>query len=335
MFNNLRSRQNKRLFAVMLSVGTLADIILFIINFWAGIIALVFSLVMIFICIYYINRRENELAKLNNYLVSLRHGIVFDIRKYDEGELSILQSEIFKSTNDLREKAENLTNDKVFLSDTLSDISHQLRTPLTAMELSLSLLQSEKTDENKRRELIKELDMLTQRIERLINMLLKLSRLDSGTVTMKKQKIPMKKLIDESLKPFLIPVELRLLELEVFCDSNLEVVCDLQWSAEAIGNIIKNCIEHTPEGGKISVVCSENMIYNEIKITDTGEGIDEDDQSHIFERFYKGKNSSPNSIGIGMAFAQTIMQKQNANIDVSSVLGEGTSFAIRFYKTVV
>ena len=233
----------------------------------------------------------------------------------------------------LREQSQKLREDKVFLADSIADISHQIRTPLTSMNITLSLLSEPDLSEERRQELIRELYGLLSGIDRLINMLLKISRLDAGAVQFKNESISMKELIQTAVKPLLVSLELKGQSFETAAEGEFQG--DVAWTSEAIGNIVKNCVEHTPEGGRIAVSATENTLYSEIVISDNGNGIDNEDLPNIFKRFYKGRSSGADSFGIGLALAKMIVTGQNGVIKAGNAAQGGAVFTVRFYKGVV
>lgn len=254
---------------------------------------------------------------------------------YSEGELSILQEAVKKLTLRLRYQADALSKDKAYLADSLADISHQLRTPLTSMNLLSALLSQPCLEDNKRMEYVQDLQRQLSRIDWLISSLLKISKLDAGTVNLNRSKVGIRELIEKASSPLEIPMDLKNQQLTVSMDGSESFTGDLAWSAEALGNILKNCMEHTPEGGRINVACSENALFTEIKVSDTGEGIAEEDLPHLFERFYKGKNASSESIGIGLALSRMIITSQNGTVKAENLKNGGSIFTIRFYKTTI
>lgn len=278
--------------------------------------------------------RYRRLQKLSRDLDALlAGGDPLPIRAYDEGELSILANQIQKMTLRLTESAEAVKADKVFLADALADISHQLRTPLTAMNLTAAMLRSPELATRKRIELTGELRNLLDRIDWLVETLLKISKLDAGTVKLAKERVCVRELISRASAPVAIPMELRDQSLAVCC-GNEQFTGDLVWSAEALGNILKNCMEHTPAGGRITVTAQETALYTQLEIQDTGPGFAPEDIPHLFERFYKGSNAAENSYGIGLALARTIIASQNGT--VQAVNGSvGAKFVIKFYKQVI
>ena len=230
----------------------------------------------------------------------------------------------------LREQQSQLLADKKYLADSIADISHQIRTPLTSINLLVSFLSEPDITEEKRQKTIRELYELLSRIDWLITTLLKISKLDAGTIQLKREEMTMTALIKQSVEPLLVPIELRGQELQV--EANGCFVGDANWTSEAIGNIVKNCMEHTSAGGKLCINATENTLYQEIVIEDTGCGIAPEDLPHIFERFYKGKNSGDKSFGVGLALARGIINTQNGTVKAENKKEGGAKFTIRFYK---
>lgn len=278
--------------------------------------------------------RYRKLRKLSNDLDKLLiSGVPLPIREYHEGELSILANHIQKLTLRLTESAEAINKEKVHLADSLADISHQLRTPLTSMNLTTSMLREANLTDERRMELTGELRILLTRTEWLVETLLKLSKLDAGTVKLIRQKISVRELIDRAAAPLAIPMDLRNQTLTIRCDEEM-LSCDLVWTAEALGNILKNCMEHTPEGGIVTVTASETALYTQIEVEDTGDGFAPKDIPHLFERFYKGSNASENSYGIGLALARTVITTQNGAVQAMNGKN-GAKFVLKFYKQVI
>lgn len=279
-------------------------------------------------------RRYKDIDKLNSYLVTvLSGGETVNILDQEEGELSLLKTNICKATTTLNYQKDLLAKDKVALANAIADISHQLKTPLTSMIVMNDLLKEE-DDKNKRAEFLKTQSNQLDRMNWLIQTLLKLSKIDSGTITMEPREVDAGDLIREVIRPFEIQMELMNIAYSQG-SLNMSLNCDRDWTIEAMQNIVKNCIEHMESGGRLSVSASDTHIYKEITIEDTGCGIADEDLPHIFERFYKGKNAGKNSVGIGLALAKTIITGQHGDIVVESTEGVGTRFSVRFYKTIV
>ncbi|WP_019678815.1 sensor histidine kinase [Ruminococcus flavefaciens] len=279
--------------------------------------------------------KYREIKKLSADIDKILHGEEnINLENYNEGDLGVLQSEVHKMTVRLREQRYKLTQDKIFLADLLADISHQIRTPLTSINILVSMLADPDMTYEKREQTIHKLYGLLSRIDWLITTLLKMSKLDAGTVRFHREDVTMKELLEKACMPVRVPIELHGQELILVSDG--EFSCDIAWSCEAIGNIIKNCMEHTPDGGTITVSGSCNPLYSEIIITDSGSGISEEDLPHIFERFYKGADSGEKSgFGIGLALARMIVTEQNGTVKAENGQNGGAVFTVRFYKGAV
>ena len=278
-------------------------------------------------------RRYRRIQELSTDINRILHeGIHISFDKYEEGELAILESEVQKMVVRLSEQQSQLLTDKKYLADSIADISHQIRTPLTSINLLVSFLSESDITEEKRQKTIRELYELLSRIDWLITTLLKISKLDAGTIQLKKEEVELKEIMKQSVEPLLVPIELRGQELKI--ETKGFFVGDVNWTSEAIGNIVKNCMEHTPTGGVLKIKSNENAIYQEIVIEDTGCGIAPEDLPHIFDRFYKGKNSSDKSFGVGLALARGIINAQNGTIKAENKKEGGAKFTIRFYRDV-
>ena len=279
-------------------------------------------------------RRIRRIRMLNDYLALICSG-QFDLNApdNDEGELSILRNNLYKVISLLRYSNDSLARDKTALADSLADISHQIKTPLTSMTVLLDLLEEE-TDPDKRTEYIRLLGSQLTHVNSLIRSLLRLSKLDAGTVEFAMDSVTIAAVAKKALEPLLILMDLKGVELknEIV---DFEFTGDASWTAEAVGNIIKNCVEHTPQGGSVTLSTDSTALYNELTITDTGCGIPEDELEHIFERFYRGSGGSAESVGIGLALAKTVLEREGGSISAESVVDEGTTFRLRFYNAVV
>ena len=330
---------NNKDFKVMTAVGTSITLILSVmgvifVGIKAGIIIMITGALILVINYIFTKRRYSEIEKLNSYLEKVLSGdYAPEILDQKEGELSILKSNIYKATTTLKYQKELLTEDKVRLANAIADISHQLKTPLTSMMVMNDLLQTE-DDQNKRNEFLKTQSDQLDRMNWLIQTLLKLSKIDAGTITMKKEEVTATSIVKEIVKPFEIQMELKGINYSSF-DSDMILSCDKNWTIEAIQNIVKNCIEHMGENDELKIEAEETNIYKQIIVSDTGCGIAKQDLPHIFERFYKGKNAGKDSIGIGLALAKTIISSQRGDILVESTEGVGTTFYIRFFKTII
>ena len=334
MIRLLKNKEVQRTLFLQILIAIVACAICFQIDYIAGSVATVLSVLLILI--YYISTylRYRKITDLAADVNNLLHGDnSISLENYSEGELGILHSEIYKMTIRLREQQQKLMNDKVYLADSIADISHQIRTPLTSINLLVQFLSEPNLTDERRQQLTHELYGLLSRIDWLITTLLKISKLDAGTVQFKQEKVSMATLISKSCAPLLVPIELRGQELVVKADGDFNG--DISWTCEAIGNIVKNCMEHTPEGGKIEIETSDNALYTEILIKDNGTGIAKEDMPHIFERFYKGKDSDDKSFGVGLALSRMIITSQNGTVKAENRKPSGAMFSIRFYKGTV
>lgn len=253
------------------------------------------------------------------------------IDENSEDELSLLDNQIYRTTVKFREQAENSRKDKENLQKSLSDISHQLKTPLTSIIVMVeNILDDDDMPLEIRREFLNDIKHNTNTISFLVQSLLKLSKLDAEALKFRYEQVEVKSIVDECIKNTAVMAEILGVRLETDCN-DIILNCDRKWLCEAITNIIKNCIEHS-HNGNIKITADQNKLYTKISIKDNGSGITKEDLPHIFERFYKGKNSSDDSVGIGLSLAKTIIEKQGGYISVSSELNKGSEFVIKFFN---
>lgn len=253
------------------------------------------------------------------------------IDENSEDELSLLDNQIYRTTVKFREQAENSNKDKENLQKSLSDISHQLKTPLTSIIVMVeNILDDDDMPLEIRREFLNDIKHNTNTISFLVQSLLKLSKLDAEAVKFRYEQVEVKSIVDQCIKNTAVMAEILGVRLETDCN-DIILDCDRKWLCEAVTNIIKNCIEHS-QNGNIKITADQNKLYTKISIKDNGSGITKEDLPHIFERFYKGKNSSDDSVGIGLSLAKTIIEKQGGYISVSSELNKGSEFVIKFFN---
>lgn len=331
----LRNKEVAKTLLFQILISAIAVAIAFVWETRFGVLTAALSAILLLTNTVSTYRRYKRIYNLSADIDRILHGddVKVSLSKYHEGELGVLQSEIHKMTSRLREQKQQLQDDKIYLADSIADISHQIRTPLTSINLLVQFLSEPNISDERRMKLTHELLGLLSRIDWLITTLLKISKLDAGTVQFKRETLPLDELIRKSTSPLLVPIELREQTLAVGAEGNF--TGDVSWTVEAISNIVKNCMEHTPDGGRIEIKASENALYTEIIISDNGTGIDKEDLPHIFERFYKGKNSDDKSFGIGLALARTIITSQNGTIKAENNADKGALFTIRFYKGTV
>lgn len=280
-------------------------------------------------------RRYRKLEQLSEDTDRLLHGErELNLGAYREGELSILANELEKLVYRLSEQTRRTQQEKVYLSDSLADISHQLRTPLTSLNLLLARLSGEE-DESERRRLIYEAGQLLDRTSWLVEALLKIARIDAGTAVFARERVEAGRLVREALKPFGIPMELRGQSVREDLEEGAGFQGDFAWSVECLGNIIKNCLEQAGEGGHLILRARETGLYTEFVVEDDGPGIDPEDLPHLFERFFKGKRGSSAGVGIGLSLSRMIAGAQNGTIRAENRTEGGARFILRFYKGVV
>lgn len=297
------------------------------------IIALLPFVITILLFIKYEKKKSKNIQDIINCIEKINHkNYELDIDEMSEDELSILKNEMYKTTIMLKESAENSLKDKLELKSSLSDISHQLKTPLTSILIILdNLLDNPDMDKNVREDFIRDIKREIININFLVQSLLKLSKLDTNTVSFIEKEVKVSNIVKESIKNVSLLSELKNIEIKLNIKEDSIIKCDEKWQIEAISNIIKNCVEHSYDNNSVIVSIMNNKVYTEIKIQDFGEGIDKKDINHIFDRFYKGKNSSHDSIGIGLALSKSIIEKSNGNIFVESS-EKGTIFTIKYFK---
>lgn len=299
-----------------------------------AVLCLALGIILIIIFTVVTKRRYKNLNDLNDYLSLVCKGIYdMNIDDNTEGELSILKNNLYKVITLLQSQNEYLKNDKLYLADSIADISHQLKTPLTSMMVMCELLENEENPD-KRQEFVSVINNQLSKMKWLITNILKISKLDADATEFKRDEVSISKVLDDSLKPFALTAELKNIVIQNGAN-DFVFNGDESWTVEAVSNIVKNCLEHTNDGGKITISSESTNLYNKLTISDNGCGIAEEDLPHIFERFYHGKNSSKDSVGIGLALAKTVFEKENASVTVESEHGRGSVFEIRFYKSVV
>lgn len=299
-----------------------------------AVLCLALGIILIIVFTFVTKRRYKNLNDLNDYLSLVCKGIYdMNIDDNTEGELSILKNNLYKVITLLQSQNEYLKNDKLYLADSIADISHQLKTPLTSMMVMCELLENEENPD-KRQEFVAVINNQLSKMKWLITNILKISKLDADATEFKREEVSISKVLDDSLKPFVLTAELKNVAIQNGAN-DFVFNGDESWTVEAVSNIVKNCLEHTNDGGKIIIASDSTNLYNKLTISDNGCGIAKEDLPHIFERFYHGKNSSKDSVGIGLALAKTVFEKENASVSVESEQGRGSVFEIRFYKSVV
>jgi len=304
--------------------------VIFKLSIWFIVVSLLF---LLFSTLLFTKTRYDQIRKLSEYLSRINQNLdLLDLRDNREGELSILKNEIAKVMGMLKQQATQSQADKQALSKALSDISHQLKTPLTSLFVLADVLDHPNLDEPSRQHFINELIGQLQRMEWLVSSLLKMARLDAKSVEFKQETVmlvPLLKRINSTLSFLLDQHEQT---IQISSSDEVSIIGDESWLFEAFTNLLKNAIEHSPNQSKIDITILKTALYVQIDIIDHGEGISTNDLPHIFERFYRGSNASDNSVGIGLALSREIIKVHNGDIEAISKTNEGTTFRIKFYQ---
>ena len=289
--------------------------------------------ILLIIYIRYNYKKEKDIKDIIKCIEQInKKNYEIQIDSISEDELSILKNEIYKTTIMLKEAAENSSKDKLNLKKSLEDISHQLKTPLTSILVMLdNIIEDSNMEEKIRNDFIVDIKRNVLNINFLVQSLLKLSKFDANTVHFVKQENDLKTIVEESIKNVSTLCDLRNINIKLNIKENSKIICDDKWQIEALTNIIKNAIEHSKNNSNIIINIKNNNVYSMIEVIDFGEGIAKKDIKHIFERFYKCKNTKTDSIGIGLALAKTIIEEDKGTISVESNKLE-TKFIIKYYK---
>lgn len=328
----LRNKEFRQFVILFLLIAAFAVLLGFGINISAGVLVIASAAAFGTAFFIFTKARYRSIANLSDQIDLLLHNADhLNIDESEEGELSILQNEINKMMLRIREQNDALKKEKENLANSLADIAHQLRTPLTSANLILSLL-ANNPHENERKASVRETEELLVRMDWLIASLLKLSRLDAGIVVFQSEQIDVNKLISTSLRPFLIPMELHDIDPQINAPKGLFIQGDLSWLSEAIQNIIKNCIECVGENGKIEIDCRNTPLFTEIAIHDSGGGFEKEDLHCLFDRYYRGKNTNATGYGIGLSLCKMIVTRQGGTITAKNHPQGGAIFSIRFPK---
>lgn len=297
-------------------------------------LVIIFGTVSLGIYLIYIITQEKKIAEINEYIKQINNkNYILKIEENDNGELSKLRNELYKTTVLLKETAEISEKEKENLSTAIADISHQLKTPLTSIRIMLDNIQDDPDMEKEVREdFLREISKQIDWISSLVVALLKIAKFDAGTIKMENNEINAKNLIDNIVSNLAILMELKNIEIITNVDEKATFIADYKWQQEALTNILKNAIEHSKQNSRIYITVENTSLFLKIIIKDEGSGIDKEDLKHIFQRFYKTKNSSENSIGIGLPLAKAIIEQSNGYIKVETKYGEGTSFEVKYIK---
>lgn len=301
--------------------------------FYDGVFVFLLLVILIIVLNVFISKNNKSIKKLIYYVEEInKKNYKLDMISNNEGALSILQNEIYKTMVMLKESADNSLNDKVSIKNSLSDISHQLKTPLTSISIALdNIIDDPEMDENLRCEFIMDIKRDIININFLVYNILKLSQFDTNTVKLRRESISMNEVISESIKNVSMLADLKNVDIELECSSDIVIKGDKKWEIEALTNIIKNSIEHSPDNKSVIIKSYQTDVFTEVSIKDFGAGIEKKYIKKIFDRFYK-LNDNDNGFGIGLSLAKEIIESDNGRIKVKSEINEGTEFIIRYIK---
>ena len=291
--------------------GLVISALLIGVGFWQsitmGIVCLVGCGALLAIFCLYTRNQTREIRRLSDYLTTLANGTapLLVPANNQEGELSLLENNIYKTARKLQTQA-----------------------------VMTDLLLEEDLPAEKRLEFLKGISAQLEKMQWMITTLLKISKFDAGTAVLHKEPVELTAVVEQALAPFIIQAELRQMTLAVDCQQG-QFLGDRLWTVEAVQNIVKNCLEHMDNGGTLRLTGTQTALYCQLVIADDGCGIEKEDLPHIFERFYKGKNAGPDSVGIGLALSKSVLNRENATVEVQSTVGVGTTFTIRFYRNII
>ena len=291
------------------------------------------ALLLVVFCIY-TSKRKKKIDELDRYIQDVSNKMYeIGIDKESEDELNRLKDSLYKITVMLKEDSESKRKQNEAILELVSDISHQLKTPITSIQILLdNILENDDMDSDTRRKFTLEILRQVKGMNFLIFSLLKLSKLDACVVEFDNEKINVNAMIADVLADLDVLVELKCLDVHVDISDEISFDGDYSWNKEAVLNIVKNAVEYSAEGKNIFISAEENDLYTKIVIRDEGKGIDEKDLPHVFERFYKRNNSAEDSFGIGLALSKSIVEKQDGFISVDSKVGVGTVFTIKYFR---
>lgn len=299
--------------------------------------------------------RYRQIARLAAEIDEVLHsGRAVDFSNCREGDLAVLESELSKLVARLARANADLETEKRALADALADVSHQIRTPLTAASLVVGKLERA-DDAAARRRVCRELESHVDRVSWLVTTLLKIAKLDAGALSFDTAPTRVRTVVERAVAPLAATFDLHDVVLRIdVADESFEG--DARWTAEAVENVVKNCLEHTPAGGEVRVRASEDALAMRVVVEDSGPGIAPEDLPHVFERFYRGRRdaqvassaslspgdagdaSAPSRLegfGIGLSLAQAIVSAQGGTLRASNRAEGGASFEITFPKLVV
>lgn len=283
--------------------------------------------IIIIAFLIYNKKQKEKWSNLYKYCMDVLNGAkAIELTDENEGIEGQVKDSIYDVTTLLKKANEELEKNNRETQKLIADISHQIKTPLTSLNMINDILYDGSIPEEKKKEFLDNMHYELDKIYWLVKTLLDISKLDSKTIILKKSKVNLYDMILSIKEQFKVMLDSSNMGFKINIDKKATILCDEKWTKEAIDNLIKNAIEHGAK--QITVNGTYNKLYTHLEIIDNGDGIDERDINHIFERFYKAKNSRSESLGLGLAFTKSIIQNQDGTIKVISNKGEGTKFII-------
>lgn len=306
-------------------------------NLISGFICMGLGMVHILMIRNFDKKMHEQISKLcDNIDEVLMGNDTLNFGDFSEGDISILETEINKMTLKIREQNTALNNDKIMMKNAAADISHQLKTPLTSMNLILSMITKPDIKRTEFMAYIQNLAELLNRTQWLMDVMLKLSQFDAKVIKMQKKIFNPEEAIGKCLSAVEISAELKEIDINVhILDKQAEINGDINWFCEALTNIMTNCIKHTPRGGNIGITVEQTAVSTIIKIKDSGKGIPENELLKIFDRFYTKSDFASQGYGIGLALAKKIITEQNGIIQAKIDKTPGALFVITMYKSTI
>lgn len=278
--------------------------------------------------------RHREIKRLAQEIDEiLHHGRTVDLTNYREGDVAVLSNELAKMVARLDRANSLLASERNSLADALADVSHQIRTPLTAAVLMLPKIERE-DDPAERTRTVRQLEALMDRVSWLVTSLLKIAKVDAGAIHVERKPVSVQVMAERAAEPLMAAMDLHDVALVLDVAEGASFEGDGLWTTEAVENILKNCMEHTPAGGTVTLRASEDALACRITITDTGPGFASEDLPRVFERFYRGAGSTQ-GFGIGLALAQALVSAQGGTLSAANAPSGGAQFSMTFPKLVV
>lgn len=294
-----------------------------------------FSVVMYGVSYQSLNQVYNEIERITEIMTDImEEGEEPPAEEYKEGTVGILYTNFYKMVGVLKESRNRELQEKIFLRDIISDISHQLKTPLSSLMVFVDLLLEDKVENrDKQKQILTEAGNQLNRMEWMVLSMLKLARIEAGAIQFEKQQLHLETVILQAAEGIQFLLKERKQELIMQCDSDLRLVCDGEWLTEAVINLLKNASDYSQQGGRIWVETEQTKVYTRIYVRDEGCGIPERELPNIFKRFYRvHQEVNPNSVGIGLSLTKSIINGMGGTIHVKSEEGKFTCFVITFVR---